>query len=238
MELHERFREEVEVFVEALKSLKEHMLAPAKTGNMAWRLAEDLILITPTGVKKSTLAPQDLLFIDRTGEVIAGEGSPTGELPLYKMLFNSRPDIGSIIHCHSPYCCAVAISKGTNWLMKPLFAAVVKEIGPVPVVPYAEPRTEELARNLEPFTKKYNHFILEHHGLVTMSRHDIMDALMALELLEATAKSIFFALQSEGIKELSRIDVERLEKAMFRQGMDLVGAPGVNKSLAELYFND
>ncbi len=236
MQFYEEFQEEIEVFIEALKYLRNQMLSPARTGNLAWRLNEDLILITPTGVKKSTLSPHDLLFINNQGEVLSGQGLPTSELPLYRVLFNNRSDIFSIIHTHSPYCSAMAISKGTNWLMKPLFAAVIKEIGPVPVVPYGEPRTEELARKLEPYAMKYNHFILEHHGLITMSRSDIMDAMMSLELLESTAKSIFFALQTDGIKELSRDDVERLEKTMLIQGKELMGAPGVNKSLSELYF--
>ena len=53
--------------------------------------------------------------------------------------------------------------------MRPLFPETTIEIGPVPVVPYAEPLTEELAENFAPFLPRYNSFIMENHGLVTMT---------------------------------------------------------------------
>jgi ribulose-5-phosphate 4-epimerase/fuculose-1-phosphate aldolase len=110
------------------------------------------------------------------------------------------------------------------------------EIGPVPVVPYGEPLTEKLANNFEPFLTKYDSFIMENHGLVTMTRSGIKQTLQSVELLEMSAMSAVQALQVGDIKELDRAAVRDLSNTMRTRNLPLFGAPGVNKSLEELYF--
>ena len=41
----------------------------------------------------------------------------------------------------------------------------VVEVGPVPIVPFGEPLTQELADNFKPYLQKYNTFLMENHGL-------------------------------------------------------------------------
>ena len=155
---------------------------------------------------------------------------------MYLKFFNLRKDIVSVVHCHAPNVGAFAISKGTNWLMRPIYPETTIEVGPVPLVPYAEPITEQLAEKFEPFLPKYNSFIMESHGLVTMSRSDITETLMLVELLEMSAKSILLALQNGEIKELDQQAVCDLDNTMRTRSLPLFGAPGVNKSLEDLYF--
>ena len=212
------------------------MYVTSQGGNLAWRLKPNLVLITPTQVNKSDLRMEDAVFINLDGEVVEGRRRPTGETPMYLTFFKKRPDIESVIHCHPPGVCAMAILKGKNWLMRPLYPETTFEIGPVPVVPYAEPLTEKLARNFEPFLQKYNSFLMENHGLVTMSRGDIKWTMGHVQLLEMTAQSIVMALQMGRIKELDRQAVIGLGNVMKTRKLPLFGAPGVNQSLEALYF--
>ena len=129
-----------------------------------------------------------------------------------------------------------AISKGKNWLMRPFYPETVTEVGPVPVVPYAEPLTEKLARSFEPFLAKYDTFIMQNHGLVSMTRSGIKETLMNVELLEMSASSIMMALQAGEIHELEREHVRDLSNTMRTRDLPLFGAPGVNKTLEDLYF--
>jgi len=206
-------------------------------GNLAWRLEEDLLLITPTQMNKGDITPQDVVFINLKGEAVEGVRCPTGETPMYLKFFNERPDIVSVIHCHPPAVCAMAIMDGPNWLMRPLYPETTTEIGPVPVVPYAEPLTAKLAQNFAPFLPRYNSFIMENHGLVTMSRGDIRWTLLNVEVLEATAQMILLALSSgQQIKELDRQAVIELNNVMRTRNLPMFGAPGVNRSLEDLYF--
>jgi L-fuculose-phosphate aldolase len=237
MKLLERYADQAERFVNVCHKLAQNLFVTSSGGNLAWRLDDNLILITPTKLFKGFICPEDLVFIDLAGRVVEGQRRPTGETPVYLKFFNTRKDIVSIIHCHAPSVCALAISKGKNWLMRPIYPETSIEVGPVPLVPYAEPLTEKLADNFEPYLPKYNSFIMESHGLVTMSRSEITETLMLVELLEMSAKSVLLALQAGDIKELDRQAVRDLGNTMRTRDLPLFGAPGVNKSLEELYFD-
>jgi L-fuculose-phosphate aldolase len=231
-----KYAQSVETFTKVCHHLAQTMYVTGYGGNLAWKLEDNLLLITPTQMNKGTIQPEDVVFIDLKGHTVEGKRRPTGETPMYLKFFNSRPDIVSVIHCHPPVVCGMAISKGPNWLMRPLFPETTTEIGPVPVVPYAEPLTEELGEKFEPFLPKYNSFIMENHGLVTMSRGDIEWTLLNIEVLESTALSIIYALQAGGVKELDREAVRRLGNVMTARNLPLYGAPGVNKTLEDMYF--
>jgi hypothetical protein len=77
---------------------------------------------------------------------------------------------------------------------------------------------------------------MEKHGLVTMSRGNMKEALMLVELLEMSAKSILQALRVGDIKELNRQAFKDLSNTMHTHGLPLFDAPGINTSLEGLYF--
>jgi len=232
----EKYASNIESFLRVCHRLAASMYVTSQGGNLAWKLEDDLLLITPTQMNKGDIQPEDVVFINLKGKVVEGSKRPTGETPMYLKFFNERPDIKSVIHCHPPAACALAISSGKNWLMRPLFPETILEIGPVPVVPYAEPLTEELANHFVPFLQRHNSFIMENHGLVTMTRGDIYWTLLNIEELEATAHSVIMAMQTGGIKEIDREGVRRLDNVMRTRNLPFCGAPGVVQSLEDLYF--
>ena len=232
----EKYAAEAEEFVRVCARLAQNYYVTSNGGNLAWRLEDDLLLITPTRLYKGDINVQDLVFIDMNGKVREGERKPTGETPMYLKFFGLRQDVVSVIHCHAPHVCAMAIASGKNWLMRPIFPETTTEVGPVPIVPYAEPLTERLAENFVPFLTKYNSFLMESHGLVTMSRGRIKETLMLVELLEMSARSILQALMVGEIKELNRQAVKDLSNTMQTRDLPLFGAPGMNTSLEDLYF--
>jgi L-fuculose-phosphate aldolase len=232
----EKYAAQADEFVGVCNRLARNMYVTSSGGNLAWRLEDDLLLITPTKLYKGDISLQDLVFIDRNGNVIEGKRKPTGETPMYLKFFDLRQDVVSVIHCHSPHVCAMAISQGKNWLMRPIFPETTIEVGPVPLVPYGEPLTECLAEKFVPFLAQYNSFLMESHGLVTMSRGSIKETLMLVELLEMSAMSILQALMVGEIKELNRQAVRDLSNTMHTRHLPLFGAPGINASLEDLYF--
>jgi len=236
MSLSQKYALEVETFVRVCHRLARNMYVTSFGGNLAWKLEENLILITPTMLNKGDVQTEDVVFIDLQGKVVEGKRRPTGETPMYVKFFNERPDITSVLHCHPPAVCAMAIMKGKNWLMRPFYPETTTEVGPVPVVPYGEPLTEELAKNFSPYLQKYDSFIMENHGLVTMTRGDIYWTAMTVELLESTAKSLLYALGAGELKELSKDAVTNLGNVMTKRNVPLMGAPGVNKSLEDIFF--
>jgi len=237
MSLFDKYTDEIAQFTKVTGRLAAHMYVTGYGGNAAWRLEHDLILITPTMMNKGDITHDDVVFISMAGDIVEGGRRPTGERPMYIKFFNDRPDIQSIIHCHAPNVGSFAITKGENLLMRPFFPETAHEVGPVPVVPYGEPLTQQLADNFEPFIRKYNSFIMENHGLVTMSPEGIDYTMMNVELLEMSAYSILRALAAGlELKELSREAIEGLDNVMKERKCPMFGAPGEYDSLVELYF--
>ncbi|MFW6303191.1 MAG: class II aldolase/adducin family protein [Candidatus Sumerlaeota bacterium] len=236
MDLFEKYSKEVETFLKVCHRLAANLYVTSHGGNLAWKLEADLILITPTQMNKGEIGFKDVVFINMAGDTVAGERKPTGEKPMYLKFFAERPDIVSVLHCHPPYTCAFAIMEDPSPLMRPFYPEAVTEVGPVPLVPYAEPLTDELARNFSDYLQKYNSFLMENHGLVTMSRGDIEWTLLNVELLEGSSQSIAVAMAAGKLKELDREAVAGLSNVMETRDLPLFGAPGAHKNLLEMYF--
>ena len=232
----EKYSEEVRDFTMVCKRLADRMYVTSQGGNLSYKLEDNLILISPTCVCKSEISEMDVVFIDLEGRTVEGTRKPTGEVPMYLNFYRDRPDIKSVIHCHPPYTNTFAILEGTNWLMRPVFPETVAEVGPVPLVPYGEPLTQRLADNFAPFVKKYNAFLMENHGLTILSPADIRRTMQLVEILEVSAISILQALAVGEVKELSREDVRNLENTMRTRNLPMIGAPGANRSMVDLYF--
>ena len=236
MKQSKRYQAEVDMFVKVLHRLASNRFVTAFGGNAAWKLEDDLILITPTQMYKGDITARDIVFLDADGNTVEGTRKPTGEKPMYLKFFQDRPDVVSVVHCHPPCVCAAAIMKNPGFLMRPFYPETTTEVGPVPIVPYGQPLTQQLADNFAPFLRKYNSFIMENHGLVTMTRGDIYWTLLTVELFESTVDSMLRALAAGTLKELSRKAVRDLSEIMRIRDLPLFGAPGVNSSLAALYF--
>lgn len=127
--------------------------------------------------------------------------------------------------------------EGPQYLMRPWFPETTHEVGPVPLVPYAEPITQKLADNFSNYIQKYNSFLMENHGLVTMSPEGIDWTYGNVELLEMTAYSLLRAISSgKQLKELTKENVRDLDNVVKKRSCPMFGAPGVHKSLVDLYF--
>jgi len=232
-----KYQAEAKQFLKVCHKLATNMYVTGYGGNCAWRLEPDVVMITPTMMNKGDIQMEDLVFLNLKGDTIEGTRRPTGEKFMYLKFFQERPDIKSVLHCHAPNVGAFAIMEGENWLMKPFYPETTHEVGPVPVVPYAEPITQKLADEFSPFLQKYNSFLMENHGLVTMSPEGIDYTMMNVELLEMTAYSILQALSTgQKLKTLTVEAVRDLDNVMQKRSCPYFGAPGMYKSLVDIWF--
>lgn len=231
-----KYQAEVDLFIKVLHRLASNQFVTAFGGNAAWKLEEDLVLITPTQMYKGDITAEDVVFLNLAGDTVEGTRKPTGEKPMYLKFFKDRPDVLSVVHCHPPSVCAAAIMQDPSFLMRPYYPETTTEVGPVPVVPYGQPLTQKLADHFAPYLPKYNSFVMENHGLVTMTRGDIYWTLLTVELFESTVDSMLRALAAGSLKELSREAVRDLSEIMRIRDLPLFGAPGVNTTLENLYF--
>ena len=232
----EKYAKEVEQMIKVCHLLAERHFVTSAGGNAAWRLEDDVILITPTKTYKGDVCKENLIFINMAGETIEGTAKPTGEKPMYLKFFKERPDIKTVIHCHPEGACAFAIMKeGEELAMQPFYPEQAIEVGPVPFVPYAEPLTETLANNFVPYLPYYNNFMMEKHGLVTMTRGDIYTTYLTVDLAEGSFSSIIKALSCGTLNPITDEELQNLSRVMETRNLDLFGAPGKNATLLECY---
>ena len=62
-----------------------------------------LFVIKPSGVDYDLLRPEDMVVMDLNGNRVEGELNPSSDTPTHVVLYNRFPDIGGIVHTHSPW---------------------------------------------------------------------------------------------------------------------------------------
>jgi len=75
--------------------------APATSGNFSARLGDGRIAITASGRHKGRLAPEDIMTVDAEGRSLDG-GKPSAETGLHVQLYRLFPEVGAVLHTHSP----------------------------------------------------------------------------------------------------------------------------------------
>ena len=67
-----------------------------------------LIVIKPSGVDYEKLTPGDMVVMDLQGNRVEGSLNPSSDTKTHMALYNAFPQIGGIVHTHSPYAVAWA----------------------------------------------------------------------------------------------------------------------------------
>ena len=62
-----------------------------------------LVVIKPSGVSYDELTPDDLVVLDLDGKVVDGDLNPSSDTKTHLELYKAFPEIGGIVHTHSPY---------------------------------------------------------------------------------------------------------------------------------------
>ena len=85
--------------------------APATSGNYSVRLDDGSFAVTVSGRHKGRLTPDDAMRVDAAGESLDGK-RPSAETALHLALYRAFPDVGAVLHSHSP--AAVALSRAVT----------------------------------------------------------------------------------------------------------------------------
>jgi ribulose-5-phosphate 4-epimerase/fuculose-1-phosphate aldolase len=172
------------------RSMFERGLSPGSSGNLTARVS-DGFLATPTGSCLGFLVPERLSKLDADGRHVSGD-PPTKEAPLHLAVYRARPDAGGVVHLHSTYATALSCLAHVNQddALAPLTPYAIMQLGPVPVVPYAAPGSDELAELVARSAVRASAMLLSNHGPVVSAR-TFRAAVFAAEELEEAAKLSF-----------------------------------------------
>ena len=190
-------------------------MSPATSGNISARFGEN-ILITASGTCLADLCDEDIVLIDQNSNVLNGSKKPSSEKNLHKAIYEIRPDINAIIHCHSPYASAFAVSHIP--LSKPIISENVFYFGEIPVAEYALPGSDKLVENTAKYFAKHDAVLLANHGIV-IGAGDLKNAYYLMETAETYAQIYINSVILGGAKELSPKDIDEIyamKKAVAR----------------------
>ncbi len=62
-----------------------------------------LFVIKPSGVDYDALKPEDMVVVDLEGNKVEGEYNPSSDTPTHLELYKAFPEVGGIVHTHSPW---------------------------------------------------------------------------------------------------------------------------------------
>ena len=199
------------------KLLYDRGYVAANDGNLSVQLAEDQILITPSGVSKGRMTPDMLLVTDLEGRVLSGDRYPSSEIALHLEVYRRRPDVGAVVHAHPPVSTAFAVCR--QGLTDPYLAELVVGLGEVPVTDgFAMLSTDQVPRSIIPFLPDHNAVLLCNHGAVTWGK-DLWSAFDRMETVEHTAKILLHVRQLGGGVPLTEDEVAQLKglDSFYRQ---------------------
>jgi L-fuculose-phosphate aldolase len=180
--------------VECGRLAYERGLLTSNDGNLSVRLDENRLLITPSGLCKGRLAPEDLLICDLNGQLLQPAADPalrlSGETPMHVEAYRRRPDIRAVLHAHPPY--AVALTVAGKRLRHDVVWEVVLGLGEVPTTRFALPVSDDNARAISDLVANHNALLLRNHGSLTVGAH-LDEALIHLERVESVAQILYLA---------------------------------------------
>ena len=194
----------------------------ASDGNISARLGPNRLLITPSGLHKGFLEPEQILIVDENGRKQGNyhpsnrQLRPTSELPMHLEAYRQRPDIEAVVHAHPPI--SVALSIAGIPMNDCLLPEVIVFLGLIPTTQYATPSSEENVRAIREFIGNHDALILQRHGSITVGNSP-MQGFMRLETVEQNARITFMLAQLGVRNPLPPHEINKLLTQRQRMGL-------------------
>jgi L-ribulose-5-phosphate 4-epimerase len=117
------------------------------SGNLSARVPDaELMVIKPSGVPYDELTPDAMVVCDLEGTPDEDGLAPSSDAATHGYIYRHLPDVGGIVHTHSPYATAWAV-RGEP--IPCVMTAIADEFGgEIPVGPFALIGDEEIGRGV------------------------------------------------------------------------------------------
>jgi L-fuculose-phosphate aldolase len=193
--------------------LLEAGFCPATSGNLSVRLDPWRILITPTGVSKGDMKPEDMAVISPDGHHRFGRRNASSEKEMHLQIYRLRPDVNAVVHAHPPKATAFACAGIA--LDQPIASEFSQALGSVPLARYGTPGTPDVAAALAYLVPHHGAILMGNHGVVAYGK-DLFEAHGRMELVEHFAEIVLGTLVAGRQNLLSPEDLRRLNAAAVR----------------------
>jgi len=226
MTINNTIRQEL---IDAIKlAVASGIMSKSNHGNMSLRVpGTDTFLMT--GVSSFTQVKiEQLVLLDLTGNLVEGEIEARNAevIQMHAVVYRERPEVGSVLHTHSPFATAFAVASRAL----PLFyeAQVRNDIlEGIPLAGYGPRGSDESVRNIAALLRNHDMIkgmLLENHGVLAFA-DNARGATQANIIIEETAQ---LALYAESLGGPTLLTPERAGAAIERR--DSFGARGTQRA--------
>jgi L-ribulose-5-phosphate 4-epimerase len=163
------------------------------SGNISGRVpGTDLIVIKPSGVAYADLTPESMVVCDLRGRVVDGELSPSSDTATHAYVYRHLPEVGGVVHTHSPYATAWA---AVGEPIPCVITAMADEFGgEIPVGPFALIGSDEIGRGIVATLAGHRSpaVLMRSHGVFTVGP-TARSAVQAAVMCEDAARTVHLA---------------------------------------------
>jgi len=163
------------------------------SGNVSARVpGTGLMVIKPSGIGYGDLTPESMVVCDLDGTQVSDGYSPSSDMATHAYIYRNMPDVGGVVHTHSPYATAWA-ARGEP--IPCVITAMADEFGgDIPVGPFALIGGDEIGQGVVATLRGHRSpaVLMRGHGVFTIGR-TALDAVKAAVMCEDAARTVHLA---------------------------------------------
>ncbi len=162
------------------------------SGNVSARVGADLMVIKPSGVGYDELTPEAMVVCDLDGTRVSGALRPSSDARSHAYIYRHMPQVGGVVHTHSPYATAWA-ARGEP--IPCVLTAIADEFGgEIPVGPFALIGGQEIGQAVVRTLAGHRSpaVLLRSHGVFAIGPTP-RDAVQAAVMCEDAARTVHLA---------------------------------------------
>ena len=172
--------------------LPENNLVSWTSGNISGRLDSGTMVIKPSGVMFEDLTPESMCEVELETLENRSENKFSSDTATHAYIYKHMPEVGGIVHTHSPYATAwAAVGKEIPCFL----TAMADEFGgPIPIGGFALIGGEEIGKEVVRVLKDHLSpaLILQNHGVFALGKTP-KDAVKAAVMCEDVARTSYLA---------------------------------------------
>jgi L-ribulose-5-phosphate 4-epimerase len=183
-------------------------------GNISGRVpGTDYFVIKASGMSYDDLAAENMILCDLAGDVVAGtpgsDRSPSSDAAAHAYVYREMPEVGGVVHTHSPYAVAWA-ARGQE--IPCVITGMADEFGgPIPVGPFAIIGDDSIGRGIVETLRGHRSraVLMQNHGPFTIGV-TARDAVKAAIMCEDAARAVQLAMLGGSVIPIPQDQIDRL----------------------------
>jgi L-ribulose-5-phosphate 4-epimerase len=190
--------------------LVRYELVAWTAGNVSARVMDaDLFVIKPSGVDYDDLTPASMVVCDLHGTVVEGDHAPSSDTATHAHILREMPEVGGVVHTHSPYASAWSARGET---VPCVLTAMADEFGgEIPVGPFALIGDEEIGRGVVQTLRGHRSpaVLMRNHGVFAIGE-TARAAVKAAVMCEDVARTVHLSCQLGEPAPIAEHDIDSL----------------------------